>query len=142
MKSTTLSKNRYSKRRGSLWEPFHKRQYCTYKEFFRYDRKKKIKSLKYSSKEILLLLSLQAEGLPLYSEINSSPDISKYFTKVFCISYYSLTLIYKDWVYGVPNNIFSATNFNWKMPESSDFMNYSIFMLENIYHLVWVPWDP
>ena len=36
--------------KGSLWEPFHNRQYCTYKEFFVYARKKKAKSLKYSSK--------------------------------------------------------------------------------------------
>ena len=52
------------KRRGSLWEPFHKSQYCTYKEFFIYARKKKVKSLKDSSKKILLLVKLQAEGFP------------------------------------------------------------------------------
>ena len=50
--------------------------------------KKKAQSLKDSSKEILLLVKLQCEGLPLWLEINSSTDILKYFTKIFCIPYY------------------------------------------------------
>ena len=82
-----------------------KRQYCTYKEFFIYARKKNAKSLKYSSNGILLLVKLQAKSLLLYLEINLFTNILKYFAIL-------LTLICIEWVSEVPSNIFSATNFN------------------------------
>ena len=43
------------------------------------------------------------------------------------------------WVPGDPSTIFLATNFSRKMPESSDSMYSSIFMLENIWyhHFTW-----
>ena len=84
---------------------FMKRQYCTYKEFFIYARKKNAKSLKYSSNGILLLVKLQAKSLLLYLEINLFTNILKYFAIL-------LTLICIEWVSEVPSNIFSATNFN------------------------------
>ena len=43
-----------------------------------------------------------------------------------------LTLICINWVPGDPRSIFLVTSFTRKMPESSDSMYSSIFMLENI----------
>ena len=46
-----------------------------------------------------------------------------------------LTLIFINWVPEDPRTIFLVTSFTRKMPESSDSMYSSIFMLENIrYH--------
>ena len=44
----------------------------------------------------------------------------------------TLTLICINWVPGDPRTIFLVTSFTGKMPESSDSMYSSIFMLENI----------
>ena len=73
-------------------ELFRERQYYTYKKFFINYSKKKAKSLKYSTKRILLLIKLQLKGLQLWLEINSFADILKYFGKVFCVCYYSFNL--------------------------------------------------
>ena len=43
-----------------------------------------------------------------------------------------LTLICINWVPGEPRTIFLVTSFTQKMPESSDSMYSSIFILENI----------
>ena len=51
---------------------------------------------------------------------------NKNFTKFY------LTLICINWVPGDPRTIFLVTSFTRKMPESSDSMYYSMFMLENI----------
>ena len=45
-----------------------------------------------------------------------------------------LTLICINWVPGDPRSIFLVTSFTRKMPESSDSMYSSIFMLENIWY--------
>ena len=45
---------------------------------------------------------------------------------------FHLTLICINWVPGDPRTIFLVTSFTRKMPESSDSMYSSIFMLENI----------
>ena len=50
-------------------ELFRERQYYTYKKFFINYSKKKAKSLKYSSKGILLLIKLQLKGLQFWVEI-------------------------------------------------------------------------
>ena len=52
---------------------------------------------------------------------------------------FGLTLICINWVPGDPRTIFLVTSFTRKMPESSDSMYSSIFMLENIWyhHFTW-----
>ena len=45
-----------------------------------------------------------------------------------------LTFICINWVPGDPRSIFLVTSFTWKMPESSDSIYSSIFMLENIWY--------
>ena len=45
---------------------------------------------------------------------------------------FALTLICINWVPGDPRSIFLVTSFTRKMPESSDSMYSSIFMLENM----------
>ena len=45
-----------------------------------------------------------------------------------------LTLKCMKWVPGDSNTIFLMTSLTWKMPESSDFMHFSMFMLENIWY--------
>ena len=45
-----------------------------------------------------------------------------------------LTFICINWVPGDPRSIFLVTSFTSKMPESSDSMYSSIFMLENIWY--------
>ena len=45
-----------------------------------------------------------------------------------------LTPICRNWVPGDPRTIFLVTSFTRKMPESSDSMYFSIFMLENIWY--------
>ena len=77
-----------------FWKRFHKKQYCTYKKFFIYGRKKS-KSWKYSSEGILVLVKLQVKVLPL--EMNSLRDILKYLTKVFCFTAIFLNLKCIEW---------------------------------------------
>ena len=57
---------------------------------------------------------------------NKIPDVSNLATKT------ALTLICINWVPGDPRTIFLVTSFTRKMPESSDSMYSSIFMLESI----------
>ena len=85
-----------------FWERFHKKQYCTYKTFFIYGRKKS-NSWKYSSEGILVLVKLQVKGLPLWLEVNSLRDILKYLTKVkvFCFSTIFLNLKFIEWFPGM-----------------------------------------
>ena len=65
-------------------------------------------------------------------------DFAKLTGKHLCRSLLSLrpatllTLICINWVPGDPRTIFLVTSFTRKMPESSDSMYFSIFMLENI----------
>ena len=51
----------------------------------------------------------------------------------------SLTLLCIKWVPRDPSSIFFATSYTQKMPEISDSMYFSFFMLENIrhYHFTW-----
>ena len=58
----------------------------------------------------------------------------KTYLLVFYMVYSSdcLTLICINWIPGDPRTIFLMTSFTRKMPESSDSMHSSIFMLENI----------
>ena len=52
---------------------------------------------------------------------------------------FALTPICVNWVPGDPRTIFLVNSFTRKMPESSDSMYSSIFMLENIWyhHFTW-----
>ena len=51
-----------------------------------------------------------------------------------------LTLICINWVPGDPRTVFLVTSFNRKMPESSDSMHSSIFMLENMISSFYPKW--
>ena len=68
---------------------------------------------------------------------NKIPDVSilvkkQTITQKLLLLKINLTLICMNWVPGYPRNIFLVTSFTRKMPESSDSMYSSIFMLENI----------
>ena len=114
-------------------ETFYKRWYCTYQELFIYARKSKAKSLKYFSKGILLSVKLQNKHLLLLR------NYLKYFAENFCISCYTFNPnIHKLVSQDHKQYIYSAASFIQKMPESSDSMYFSIFMLENIYYnFIW-----
>ena len=63
----------------------------------------------------------------------------KHLLNLLKVASFELTLICINWFPGDPRTIFLVTSFTRKMPESSDSMYSSIFMLENIWyhHFTW-----